>query len=169
MEEKQKEYMTTAEAAELWEVKSETVADYCQKGRIRGATKVGGKWQIPRDAVKPQSKLTIKRILQFIAYLQTDESVDSEYIENDLDKSRLESALKYLSDYGYIEIAGATKLKDCKITYVGVNIISKTVSTDRKRKSDSRKKLYENFKEAIEVISKCVALVSNVIALTGLL
>ena len=41
------------EIAIEWEVPIRTVNDWCKKGKIKGAIKVGRDWQIPNDAVRP--------------------------------------------------------------------------------------------------------------------
>ena len=41
------------EIASEWEVPVRTVNDWCKKGKILGAVKVGRDWQIPNDAVRP--------------------------------------------------------------------------------------------------------------------
>ena len=41
------------EIASEWEVPVRTVNDWCKKGKILGAVKVGRDWQIPDDAVRP--------------------------------------------------------------------------------------------------------------------
>ena len=41
------------EIAIEWEVPIRTVNDWCKKGKISGAIKVGRDWQIPNDAVRP--------------------------------------------------------------------------------------------------------------------
>lgn len=47
------EYITTKEAARLWDISERRVAVLCKEGRISGARKQGRSWQIPADAKKP--------------------------------------------------------------------------------------------------------------------
>ena len=47
------DYMTLKEAAEKWGVTPRRVNYYCAGGRIPGAVKMAGVWQIPKAAEKP--------------------------------------------------------------------------------------------------------------------
>ena len=47
------EYITTKEAARLWDISERRVAVLCKEGRISGARKQGRSWLIPVDAKKP--------------------------------------------------------------------------------------------------------------------
>ena len=47
------EYMSAMEAAEKWEITVRRVQQYCVKGRIEGAEKLGRSWMIPENAPKP--------------------------------------------------------------------------------------------------------------------
>lgn len=47
------EYLTTAEAAEKWNITRRRVNALCDKGRINGAIKKGKFWLIPNTAEKP--------------------------------------------------------------------------------------------------------------------
>ena len=48
-----REYLTSAECAEKWNVSQRWVAIYCKEGRIEGAVLRGRMWLIPADAEKP--------------------------------------------------------------------------------------------------------------------
>ena len=45
--------MTTAEAAEKWDITPRQVQLLCANGRITGAVRFGHAWVIPSDAEKP--------------------------------------------------------------------------------------------------------------------
>lgn len=47
-------FMTTKEAAELWNISVRQVQNHCKNGRIKGLLKVGTNYLIPKDAVKPK-------------------------------------------------------------------------------------------------------------------
>lgn len=47
-------FMTTKEAAELWNISVRQVQNHCKNGRIRGVLKVGTNYLIPKDALKPK-------------------------------------------------------------------------------------------------------------------
>ena len=46
------DFMTTKEAAELWNISVRQVQNHCKNGRIKGLLKVGTNYLIPKDAVK---------------------------------------------------------------------------------------------------------------------
>lgn len=48
--------MLAKEAAELWNVTERRVTELCREGKIKGAKKEGGVWQIPGNAKKPEDK-----------------------------------------------------------------------------------------------------------------
>lgn len=47
------EYMTAKEAAQKWNITVRRVQVLCAQGRIKGATRLGNVWAIPKDAKKP--------------------------------------------------------------------------------------------------------------------
>ena len=48
-----KQWITVAQAAQLWGIPKQQVTRYCREGRIAGAVKEGRQWQLPADAHKP--------------------------------------------------------------------------------------------------------------------
>lgn len=48
--------MTIKDASELWNISERRIRQLIQDGRIKGATKVGTTWSIPKDTVKPIDK-----------------------------------------------------------------------------------------------------------------
>lgn len=50
------EYMTTGEAVQKWNISERRVRQLLVEGRIEGAIKIGGNWNIPVDAEKPLDK-----------------------------------------------------------------------------------------------------------------
>jgi len=55
------EYMSAKEAAKKWGISKRRVQILCSEERIRGATKVGMVWIIPKNAEKPQDKRLLKK------------------------------------------------------------------------------------------------------------
>lgn len=47
------DYMTTKEAAKLWNISDRRILQYCNEGRIADAEKVGHIWLIPKSTEKP--------------------------------------------------------------------------------------------------------------------
>jgi len=45
--------MSSKQAAELWGITDRQVQSRCSQGKIKGATKLGRAWLIPKDAPKP--------------------------------------------------------------------------------------------------------------------
>lgn len=50
-------YMTSSDAAKLWNVSQRRVQDYCKNGKIKGAQLLGNRWVIPKNATKPDEKV----------------------------------------------------------------------------------------------------------------
>ena len=46
-------FMTTKEAAEMWNISIHQNQNNCKNGRIKGVIRVGTNYLIPKDAVKP--------------------------------------------------------------------------------------------------------------------
>lgn len=54
------EYMTTSDAVQKWNISERRIRQLLTEGRIEGAIKIGGNWNIPSDAEKPLDKRIIK-------------------------------------------------------------------------------------------------------------
>ena len=54
------EYMTTSDAVQKWNISERRIRQLLIEGRIEGAIKIGGNWNIPADAEKPLDKRIIK-------------------------------------------------------------------------------------------------------------
>lgn len=48
------EYLTIQQVAEKWGVSIRRVNTLCNEGRIKGATRFGNTWAIPKEAEKPR-------------------------------------------------------------------------------------------------------------------
>ena len=53
-------YMTTGDAVQKWNISERRIRQLLTEGRIEGAIKIGGNWNIPVDAEKPLDKRIIK-------------------------------------------------------------------------------------------------------------
>lgn len=53
-------YMTTSDAVKKWNISERRIRQLLTEGRIEGAVKIGGNWNIPADAEKPVDKRIIK-------------------------------------------------------------------------------------------------------------
>lgn len=53
-------YMTTSDAVRKWNISERRIRQLLTEGRIEGAIKIGGNWNIPADAEKPLDKRIIK-------------------------------------------------------------------------------------------------------------
>lgn len=49
-------YLTSGQIAEVWNISSQTVRNYCKEGRIPGAKYADGQWKVPANAEKPRKK-----------------------------------------------------------------------------------------------------------------
>ena len=47
------EYISSKQIAEKWNVHIRIVQQLCKNGRIKGASRLGREWMIPKDAEKP--------------------------------------------------------------------------------------------------------------------
>lgn len=48
------EYLSVREASEKWDISTRRVQILCSNGRIKGATRIGNMWVIPKSAEKPK-------------------------------------------------------------------------------------------------------------------
>ena len=69
-----RQYMSTAEAASLWNCDSKDVSAWCRKGFIQGATqeKARKPWKIPSDAIRPMDKKLLRELLWQILEKKND-------------------------------------------------------------------------------------------------
>ncbi len=50
-------YMTSSDAAKLWNISQRRVQDYCKTGKIKGAQLLGNRWLIPKAANRPEERV----------------------------------------------------------------------------------------------------------------
>lgn len=53
------DWITPQQAALLWGISERRIQSLCSKGRVKGATKLGRAWLIPKDTPKPIDARTI--------------------------------------------------------------------------------------------------------------
>lgn len=53
-------YMSTSDAVQKWNISERRIRQLLTEGRIEGAVKIGGNWNMPIDAAKPTDKRIIK-------------------------------------------------------------------------------------------------------------
>ncbi|WP_026495524.1 helix-turn-helix domain-containing protein [Butyrivibrio sp. WCD3002] len=119
------EYMNTAIAADLFDVNKSTVAKYCREGKIKGCTKVDGKWMIPSKSIKPLTQKQTVTILQDLLIIKNNKAENEE-----LPDYALELVYKYLYDQGYIisyktKKGNILKPRKIKLTEKGMNLALK--------------------------------------------
>lgn len=56
------DFITSAEAAEKWNISQRRVAIYCKEGRIDGAVLKGRMWMIPFDTKKPEDPRRVRKM-----------------------------------------------------------------------------------------------------------
>ena len=131
-------YMTTREAEEKWEISERRIRQLLSDGRIEGAIKVGGTWNIPEDALKPIDKRIVKADNnEFIIDLKEDYFDVVEYLKNELDTKRPfpKETLKSLKEsinlewtYNSNGIEGNTlTLRETQIVLEGITVGGKTI------------------------------------------
>ena len=98
-----KEYISTKQAATIWNVKPRTVANYCNKNKIKDTIKNGsGKWCIPLNAIKPLSEKDIHQLLVLTLQLKNNPNLPVDYSLFDFDLSNLRAVYDNLVYWEYI-------------------------------------------------------------------
>ncbi|MGI6377968.1 MAG: Fic family protein [Bacilli bacterium] len=60
------DYLTVSEIAKRWGLSERSVRNYCNQGRVFGATLKGKTWMIPNDAIKPKRPSKKKSFLDIL-------------------------------------------------------------------------------------------------------
>lgn len=96
-------YMSTKAAAQLWNLQTKTVSNYCKDGKIKHCFKNGRLgWYIRTDEIKPLSQEDIRRILVLTLQLKNNPAYEIDWTLLDCDRSVLESTYNHLQAQGYI-------------------------------------------------------------------
>lgn len=96
-------YMSTKTAAELWDLSSRTVSDYCKNNRIHRRFKNGKLgWYIHIDEIKPLSDTEIHRLLVLSIQLKNDPSLTIDWTTFNFDDEAIDAIYQSLCLSGYI-------------------------------------------------------------------
>lgn len=99
-----KKYMNTQTAADAWNLKTSTVAEYCKDGKIYNATKyLETRWYIPIDAVKPLSNDEVRRFLILTLQLKNKPSLEIDWSTFSIDEYTINAVYRYLVSQKFIE------------------------------------------------------------------
>lgn len=97
-------YMNTKTAADAWNLRPATVAEYCKDGKIYNAKKyLESRWYIPVNAVKPLSNEEIRRFLILTLQLKNKPSLKIDWSTFPSDYSSVELIYRYLVFRNMIE------------------------------------------------------------------
>ncbi len=90
-------YMSTKTAADVWNLKQQTISDYCNKGKVCKAIKYREvRWYIPTDAVRPLSNDDIRRFLMLTLQLKNKPSLEIDWSSFSTEDSVIEPIYRYL-------------------------------------------------------------------------
>lgn len=132
------EYMTTSEAEEKWNISERRIRQLLIEGRIEGAIKIGGNWNIPIEAEKPLDKRILKPDNNdFIINLDENYFDEVDKLKTELDSKRPipKETLKSLKEsinlewiYNSNGIEGNTlTLRETQVVLEGITIGGKSI------------------------------------------
>ena len=132
------EYMTTSEAEEKWNISERRIRQLLIEGRIEGAIKIGGNWNIPIEAEKPLDKRILKPDNNdFIINLDVNYFDEVDKLKTELDSKRPipKETLKSLKEsinlewtYNSNGIEGNTlTLRETQVVLEGITIGGKSI------------------------------------------
>ena len=133
------EYMTTREAEEKWNISERRIRQLLGEGRIEGAVKLGGIWNIPKDAIKPIDKRVVRPDNNdFIINLDDNYFAEVDKLKKRLDSKRpiSKETLKSLKEsinlewiYNSNGIEGNTlTLRETQVVLEGITVGGKTLT-----------------------------------------
>ena len=133
------QYITTKEAEEKWNISERRIRQLLSEGRIEGAVKVGGTWNIPIDAIKPTDKRVVKQDNnEFIINLDNNYFNEVDSLKKELDSKRpiSKETLKSLKEsinlewtYNSNGIEGNTlTLRETQVVLEGITVGGKTIT-----------------------------------------
>lgn len=132
------EYMTTSEAEKKWNISERRIRQLLIEGRIKGAIKIGGNWNIPIEAEKPLDKRILKPDNNdFIINLDANYFDEVDKLKTELDSKRPipKETLKSLKEsinlewtYNSNGIEGNTlTLRETQVVLEGITIGGKSI------------------------------------------
>ena len=133
------EYITTKEAEEKWNISERRIRQLLGEGRIEGAVKVGGTWNIPKDAIKPTDKRIVRPDNnEFIINLDYNYFEEVDKLKKELDSKRpipketlksLKEAINLEWTYNSNGIEGNTlTLRETQVVLEGITVGGKTLT-----------------------------------------
>ena len=131
--------MTTREAEEKWNISERRIRQLLGEGRIEGAVKLGGIWNIPKDAIKPIDKRVVRPDNNdFIINLDDNYFAEVDKLKKRLDSKRpiSKETLKSLKEsinlewiYNSNGIEGNTlTLRETQVVLEGITVGGKTLT-----------------------------------------
>ena len=131
-------YMTTNEAVKEWNISERRIRQLLTEGRIEGAVKIGGNWNIPADAEKPLDKRIMKPDNDnFIININDSYFDEVDKLKEELDSKRPmpKDTLKSLKEsinlewtYNSNGIEGNTlTLRETQVVFEGITVGGKTI------------------------------------------
>lgn len=131
-------YMTTSDAVQKWNISERRIRQLLTEGRIEGAVKIGGNWNIPVDAEKPTDKRIIKPDnSNFIIDIDENYFDEVDQLKEKLDSKRpiSKETLKSLKEsinlewtYNSNGIEGNTlTLRETQVVLEGITVGGKTI------------------------------------------
>lgn len=132
------EYMTTSDAVQKWNISERRIRQLLTEGRIEGAVKIGGNWNIPVDAEKPLDKRIMKPDNNnFIINIDENYFCEVDGLKEKLDSKRpiSQETLKSLKEtinlewtYNSNGIEGNTlTLRETQVVLEGITVGGKTI------------------------------------------
>lgn len=99
-----KKYMNTKAAAELWDVRPNTVREYCKEDRVSDKFKTeSGQWYISIDEMKPLTKEEVRKFLILTLQLKNNPNREIEWPFLQYDDLVLDRIYNQLYRRGYIK------------------------------------------------------------------
>ena len=98
-------FISTEEAADEWGVKPRTVAKWCKDGKIISCFKDKGSWKLHPNSIKPLSDQAIRSTILSLLKIHNHMvyGYDEEILVDEDERQKLNSLLRYLDTFGYIE------------------------------------------------------------------
>lgn len=143
-------YMSTKTAANLWNLNSKTVSEYCNSGKIKNKFKNGRfGWYIRTDEMKPLSEKEIRKILVLTLQLKNNPSYGIDWSLLEYDESAFERIYQQLFFRGYIE--SFTSIDKARIPY-DVILTPKGMEVATSIKNAKTQNLYATVTEWLPII-----------------
>ena len=155
-----KEYVKASAMADRWDCKPRTITEWCQRGKIPGAFKVGNRlWYLPEDSIRPLTDTMIRNMLLLVLKLKNDLSYVINYEELGVEPKEVERIYHYLMELKYVaRITDDTedfKIAKCiVVTDKGMQMIEKLPESTRD-KVDIAKLIREWLPTVLELVLIC--------------